>query len=69
MYAPISAMTGVRDHVYHMQRRRPWARAFNINSLKEYEPLIENRVQQLVEGLTGRQGEVIDLNEWISFFR
>lgn len=68
MYAPIMAMVGARDHAYHMQRRRPWARAFNVNSLKEYEPHIEKRAQQLVDELAKRQGEVVDLTEWVSFF-
>ncbi|GJE89584.1 cytochrome P450 [Phanerochaete sordida] len=68
MHAPIPALVGARDHAYHMQRRRPWNRAFNINALKEYEPLIAGRVHQLVDALAKRQGQVVDIGQWIGFF-
>nr|AAX81444.1 high nitrogen upregulated cytochrome P450 monooxygenase 2 [Phanerodontia chrysosporium] len=68
MYSPIPAMVGARDHAYHMQRRRPWNRAFSATALKEYEPLIYGRVHQLVSALADRQGQVVDIAKWIGYF-
>ena len=51
-----------------MRRRKPWNRAFNTSSLKEYEPAIEKRVRQLVDALGERKGKVVDLAKWVSYF-
>ena len=64
----ITPLVGIRDVEEHARRRRPWNRAFNWASVKEFEPVITNRVQQLVEALDARKGQVIDLAEWIGFF-
>ncbi|EKM52101.1 uncharacterized protein PHACADRAFT_262568 [Phanerochaete carnosa HHB-10118-sp] len=61
-------LIGYRDPVEHMHRRKPWNRAFSNASVKEFEPVIQHRVQQLVEALGDRQGQVLDLAEWLSFF-
>lgn len=61
-------MIGYRDPVGHMKHRKPWNHAFSSASLNEFEPIIQNRVHQLVEALGDRQGQPVDLAEWISFF-
>lgn len=68
LHPEVPALIGYRDPVEHARRRRPWNRAFNMVSLKEFHPIIANRVQQLVETLGENQGQVVDLAEWLSFF-
>lgn len=68
MWPSIPPMIGCMDPAEHLHRRRPWNRAFNINAVKEFQPVIGNRVQGLVEALTLRSGEVVDLTQWISYF-
>ncbi|KIP08940.1 hypothetical protein PHLGIDRAFT_68457 [Phlebiopsis gigantea 11061_1 CR5-6] len=62
------SIIGFREPQDHQRRRRPWNRAFNTSSLKEFVPIIQNRVQQLVEALGARQGQSVDLAQWIGFF-
>lgn len=68
MWPSIPPMIGCMDPAEHLHRRRPWNRAFNINAVKEFQPVIGNRVQGLVEALTLRSGEIVDLTQWISYF-
>ena len=51
-----------------MRRRRPWNRAFNTAAMKEYTVFIRTHAQELSDALASRQGQVVDLAEWISFF-
>ncbi|OSD00805.1 high nitrogen upregulated cytochrome P450 monooxygenase 2 [Trametes coccinea BRFM310] len=51
----------------HLRRRKPWNRAFNVASLKDFEPLVANRTRQLVDLLGSRKGEV-NLSKWFSWF-
>ena len=68
MHAPQPALIAYRDPSVHARRRRPWNRAFNTTSLKEFQPIIVNRARQLVDILRARRGQVVDIAEWISFF-
>lgn len=68
LYAPVPTVVGCRDPAEHAIRRKPWNRAFNTASLKEFQPFIESRVHQLVDGLSKRQGQAVDIAEWMSFF-
>ena len=68
MHPPIPPLIGIRDPAEHARRRRPWNRAFNTNGIKEFMPTIQSRVQQLAEHLGEREGQAIDLAEWLSFF-
>lgn len=52
----------------HTQRRKYWERAFTPTAVKDYEPMIEKRVSQLVSALDARKGQNIDLAGWVSFF-
>jgi cytochrome P450 len=62
-------MIGIRDPKHHATRRRPWTRAFNPASIRDYEPTVKGRVKQLVQALMQRESkDVVDLAEWISFF-
>ncbi|RPD58907.1 high nitrogen upregulated cytochrome P450 monooxygenase 2 [Lentinus tigrinus ALCF2SS1-7] len=61
------SLAGIQDIPYHLQRRRPWNRGLNQNALKEYEPLIFDRLQLLVRRLKEQSG-TIDLGLWLKYF-
>lgn len=61
-------MVSIRDPVLHVQRRKAWNRAFNANSIKNYDSILINRSRELIEGLTKRQLEVVDICKWMEFF-
>lgn len=50
-----------------MRRRKPWNRAFSVASLKDFEPMVARRTQQLVDLLSSKKGEV-NLSKWFSWF-
>ncbi|KAI9068088.1 high nitrogen upregulated cytochrome P450 monooxygenase 2 [Trametes sanguinea] len=60
-------LVGILDPDLHAERRKPWNRAFSAVALKEYEPLIANRVTQLVRVLSDRRGE-IDIGRFFNYF-
>ncbi|GJE99306.1 cytochrome P450 [Phanerochaete sordida] len=62
------SLIGFRDPKEHQRRRRPWNRAFNSASVKEFNPIIQARVHELGDALAAREGQVLDLAEWIGFF-
>ncbi|KAG7094238.1 hypothetical protein E1B28_007843 [Marasmius oreades] len=61
---------GMRNTTKHLQRRRLWNKAFTTARLKEYEPIIRNRLLQLLEYLDNEadKGRGVDLAQWISRF-
>lgn len=64
------ALIAEPDPVLHKQRRKPWDKAFNTASLKDYEEIVANRSKELCDALEQRSGagEVVDLDRWISYF-
>ena len=62
-----STMIGLQDTEVHLQRRRPWARAFTSSAVKEYAVLVAKRTRQLVSRLEQQQG-VIQLDKWLDYF-
>lgn len=64
---PQPGIIGFRDQTEHARRRRIWNRALNTTALKDHEPTIAKRVDQLVEVLGSQKGTV-DLAQWLSFF-
>lgn len=61
-------MVGIQDMEEHLRRRRPWNRGLNSAALKEYEPLMADRVAELVALLTSLQEGVIRLDEQFAQF-
>jgi cytochrome P450 len=55
------------DPAEHALRRRLWDRAFTPSQLKHYEPLLKKRVAQLVSCLRAREGQTLDLAEWLMY--
>ena len=66
MGAPIPPLIGIRDNAEHTKRRRTWNRGFNPTAMKQYEPIVHERVLQLLEVVVQR-GQV-DLAEILSYF-
>ena len=64
-----TALSSIRDHDEHKARRRIWDRAFSIAALKNYQPGITLRVNQLLDQFDriAKTGEVVDLQEWIHY--
>lgn len=56
------------DTEEHLERRKPWARAFTPAALKEYQPMVAARARQLVEAL-GKQAGEVDIAKWVNYFR
>ena len=58
----------------HLERRKLWNHGFTTWALKDYQPILSNRVLQLAEHLIKRagkgsnKGEPLDLAEWVGFF-
>ncbi|CAL1712458.1 unnamed protein product [Somion occarium] len=66
---PTASLIAIRDPALHNRRRRPWTRALNTASVKEFQPLIAKRVKQLVDRLEQQSSsKEIDLSQWISYF-
>ncbi|KAI0761269.1 high nitrogen upregulated cytochrome P450 monooxygenase 2 [Trametes elegans] len=60
-------LPGVQDPAAHMERRKLWNRAMNMSSLKEYEPCMAGRANQLLEVL-GRQDGELDIGKYFNYF-
>lgn len=60
-------LPGIMDTTVHHERRKPWSRAFSAAALKEYEPRVSNRANQLIEVLERQKGEV-SLGVYINYF-
>ncbi|KAI0640071.1 high nitrogen upregulated cytochrome P450 monooxygenase 2 [Trametes polyzona] len=63
----VPPLIAVGDPKEHLRRRKPWNRAFNVASLKDFEPMVARRTQQLVDLLSSKKGEV-NLAKWFSWF-
>ncbi|OSD05151.1 high nitrogen upregulated cytochrome P450 monooxygenase 2, partial [Trametes coccinea BRFM310] len=58
---------GIMDPEVHSERRKPWARAFSATALKEYEPMVARRADQLVQVLEKQEKEVM-LGKFFNYF-
>jgi cytochrome P450 len=58
----------VKDPLEHASRRRPWNRGFSTIALKEYEAMVIDSVKMLMNGLEQREGQVIDIARWMTYF-
>jgi cytochrome P450 len=61
----------------HIEKRKPWNRAFSSTAIKEYEILVAKRVRQLVscledviEGSDEKANvAMVDIAQWFDYFR
>lgn len=56
------------DNDAHSKRRRIWERALTPNAIKSYEPILQERLGQFINGMTIRRGQPVDIAEWFGFF-
>ncbi|KAF8989690.1 high nitrogen upregulated cytochrome P450 monooxygenase 2 [Cyathus striatus] len=65
-----ASVIGMRNTAEHLQRRKYWNKGLNISSIKEYQPILKKRVNQLADLLKTKASEKrpVDLAELLSFF-
>ena len=63
-----TSLLNVADPVEHSGRRRTWNRGMSSTALKDYEHIVKNKVQELMDGLSQRQSQDLDISQWMSFF-
>ena len=63
----ISPLIAIKDPREHLRRRKPWNRALSVASVKDFEPFVYHRAQQLVNELAGHKGPA-NLAQWFSWF-
>ncbi|KZV96774.1 cytochrome P450 [Exidia glandulosa HHB12029] len=64
------ALITLLDRAEHAHRRVAWNKAVSSEALLAYQPLIHNRLQQLVETLRRRceDGSAVPLDHWLTLF-
>ncbi|KAJ7675032.1 high nitrogen upregulated cytochrome P450 monooxygenase 2 [Mycena olivaceomarginata] len=62
-----TSLIGTLDMAEHAEKRKSWSQGFTPTALKEYDPIIQGRTNQLVQRLEQQVG-TIDLGKWISYF-
>ncbi|KAG6917442.1 hypothetical protein DXG01_002528 [Tephrocybe rancida] len=62
------SLVGRRDPQAHARLRQVWGRGFTPDALRSYQPIINRRVDQLVDHLTRQCGKTVDMAKWISWF-
>ncbi|KAF2157283.1 cytochrome P450 [Myriangium duriaei CBS 260.36] len=59
---------GERNEKVHAQQRKLVSRAYAMETLKDLEPYVESTIGTLFENLDRRQGQIIDLGNWVQLF-
>lgn len=62
------SLVNIMNPLEHAKRRKIWNRAFNANSLKEYEQILNRRSRELVDELLKRKGDIVDISKWMEYF-
>ncbi|KZT50629.1 cytochrome P450 [Calocera cornea HHB12733] len=61
------SLMSLRGHAEHSQRHKVWDRAFTTTAVKDYQPLVTQRVQQLSDRLASESGlGAVDIGKWFS---
>ncbi|RPD82303.1 high nitrogen upregulated cytochrome P450 monooxygenase 2 [Lentinus tigrinus ALCF2SS1-7] len=63
----VPPLIAIGDPKEHLRRRKPWNRALNVASLKDFEPFVAHRAEQLVSRLAA-QKETTNLARWFGWF-
>lgn len=58
----------IKDFDMHAIRRKPWTRALAPSALKDYEEIIMSKTGLLMEKLTERVGQDVDISAWMSYY-
>ncbi|KAH8101537.1 cytochrome P450 [Cristinia sonorae] len=67
-YSTDRLLIGWRDPTMHAKRRQPWTRGLSTAAIKDYEPTLAERVTQLVDLVSTRRGEIVDLADMFRKF-
>ncbi|KAG5637035.1 hypothetical protein H0H81_006030 [Sphagnurus paluster] len=62
------SLVGLRNPKEHARLRRIWSRGFTPKALRGYRPILEKRIEQLIEHLAARTKKSINLAKWMSWF-
>ncbi|KAF9001083.1 high nitrogen upregulated cytochrome P450 monooxygenase 2 [Cyathus striatus] len=64
------SLISIRDAKLHQHRRKYWSKGLNVASVKEYQPTLKIRVDELVSHLKNKALEKapVNLAEWMSYF-
>ncbi|KAK3687124.1 hypothetical protein LTR37_019117 [Vermiconidia calcicola] len=57
-----------RNEKLHAEQRRLVSRAYSMDALKDLEPYVDNAVNVFLDSMNQRQGEVIDMGNWVQLF-
>ena len=57
-----------RNERLHGEQRRLVSRAYSMDALKDLEPYVDNAIQVFLDCMSERQGEVIDMGNWVQLF-
>ncbi len=58
----------IKDFDVHAIRRKPWTRALAPGALKDYEEIVMSKTGLLMEKLTERVGQDVDISAWMSYY-
>jgi cytochrome P450 len=67
-YDTDGSLLDLLDNDAHSKRRKIWERALTPNAIKSYEPILQDRLAQFINGMTIRKGQTVDIAEWFGFF-
>lgn len=57
-----------RDEKLHGKQRSLISRTYAMESLKDLEPYVNNAINVLLDNMSERQGQVVDLGNWVQLF-
>ncbi|KAI0756346.1 high nitrogen upregulated cytochrome P450 monooxygenase 2 [Daedaleopsis nitida] len=63
----VPPLIAIHDPKEHLRRRKTWNRALNVTSLRDFEPFVAARAEQLVSRVGMHKGAT-DLAKWFSWF-
>ena len=59
---------GERNERVHGEQRRLVSRAYSMESLRDLEPYVDNAVNVFLDNMKQREGQVIDMGNWVQLF-
>ncbi|RYP92929.1 hypothetical protein DL770_000979 [Monosporascus sp. CRB-9-2] len=63
---PCIALSVIRKHEYHAQRRKAWDRAFS--TLRGYQPHVAYYTDLLLKQIQSRAGQPVNVTDWFTFY-
>lgn len=57
-----------RDESIHRKQRALVQSAYNMTSIKDLEPYVDDCVRKFITAMTERQGQIIDMGKWVQLY-